>query len=146
MICSFSLRAHFNFSPLMLRPSLSNQLWALQKREEDDVMLSRTLLSWRKIMPSHQFYLGLAVAPVVCFQEPLHFYLPACRGAGGGQTSRLGASCIFSHGCLRWSISFAVCVCIQYLCCDYTLRLWSRSRSFPFSCWNKCSLEYCYEN
>lgn len=33
-------------------------------------------------MPPHQFYLGSTVAPVICFQEPWHFYLPAFSGGG----------------------------------------------------------------
>lgn len=52
-------------------------------KEEKEAVLSRALLGGKKkIMPSHQFYLGLAVAPAVCFQESWHFYLPACSGGG----------------------------------------------------------------
>lgn len=44
-------------------------------------------------MPSHQFYLALAVAPAVSFQESWHFYLQACRGAGTRSEIRCELNC-----------------------------------------------------
>ena len=43
------------------------------RKEKKDGVLSGTLLSGREIMPSHQFYLGLAVAPVICFPGAMAF-------------------------------------------------------------------------
>lgn len=57
-----------------------------------------------KIMPPHQFYLGLALAPVLCFLEPWHFYLPAHREGGANV-----------------KISCQGMQCLQCRCCDYTL-------------------------
>lgn len=57
-----------------------------------------------KIMPPHQFYLGLALAPVLCFLEPWHFYLPAHREGGANV-----------------KISCQEVQCFQCRCCDYVL-------------------------
>lgn len=55
-------------------------------------------------MPPHQFYQGLALAPVLCFLEPWHFYLPAHREGGANV-----------------KISCQEMQCLQCRCCDYAL-------------------------
>lgn len=74
---------YFHFSPNIVPLMLPFPTNCVPHREEEkEGVLHGALLSGRKIVPSHQFYLGLALAPVICFLEPWHFYLPACRGGG----------------------------------------------------------------
>lgn len=95
-------------------------------REEGKDGAERTSARSGKITPPHQFYQGLALAPVLCFLEPWHFYLPAHREGGANV-----------------KISCQEMQCLQCWCCDYVLLAVIIWQHFFVTVIYSCRLEYC---